>query len=157
MPDNVHEYAARLVWDGNIGDGTASYTKYGRQYRVIIRGKSDLEGSADPHYRGDAAKHNPEELLLASISACHMLSYLALCARKGISVLSYEDRAEARMVTNAAGGGKFEEATLHPAVTIRAGDDEELAMKLHHTAHELCFIANSCNFPIRNEPVIQPG
>lgn len=152
MTNDVHEYAARLIWDGNTGEGTASYAGYGRQYRVLVAGKPPLAGSADAAFRGDAAMHNPEDLFLAAISACHMLSYLALCARKRVCVLAYEDDTRATMVTDARGGGKFTEVVLRPRVTIRDAAQLGLATQLHDGAHELCFIANSCSVPIRHEP-----
>ena len=145
-----HEYRARLTWDGNRGDGTSNYAAYGREYRVAIDGKPELNGSADPTFRGDATKHNPEDLLLAAVSSCHMLSYLALCARGSIEVVAYQDDAVGQMVFHKDGSGEFTEIVLRPAVTIRSGDLEK-ATQLHERAHEICFIARSCNFPIRHE------
>jgi organic hydroperoxide reductase OsmC/OhrA len=150
-----HEYAARLIWDGNLGAGTSSYTTYGRQYRVLFEGKPDLIGTANPAFRGEADKHDPEDLFLASITACHMLSYLALCARKGVRVLTYEDDARGSLVLDSRGGGRFEEVTLRPSVTIADEENAALALQLHETAHELCFIANSCSVPIRHQPMIR--
>ncbi len=149
----THEYRSQLTWDGNRGDGTSSYATYGREYRVAIDGKPVLNGSADPKFRGDATLHNPEDLLLAAVSSCHMLSYLALCALGSIEVTSYEDGAIGTMVFHKDGSGEFTEIVLHPVVTIRAGDLEK-ATQLHERAHELCFIARSCNFPIRHDPVV---
>jgi organic hydroperoxide reductase OsmC/OhrA len=149
----MHEYKARLIWEGSSGVGTSSYTSYGRQYRIAVEGKPDLAGTADPTFRGEADKHNPEDLFLASISACHMLTYLALCARSGIRVVGYEDDATGRIELDASGGGRFVEVILHPAVTIAAGDAAR-AMKLHEKAHALCFIANSCSMPIRAEATV---
>jgi len=150
-----HAYASRLVWDGNTGEGTASYAGYGREYRVRVDGKPDLEGSASPAFRGDPERHDPEDLLLAAISACHMLSYLALCARSGVRVLAYEDRAQARLVLAADGGGQFAEVVLNPVVTIPGAEGEALALRLHDRAHDLCFIARSCSVPIRHHPEIR--
>lgn len=157
MADGTHAYTARVVWDGDRGEGTAGYAAYGRQYRVQVAGKPDLAGSADPAFRGDADRHNPEDLFLASLSACHMLFYLSLCARQGIRVTAYEDEARGTMHVDAGGGGQFEEITLHPAVTIGAESDAALAMRLHDTAHGLCFIARSCSVPIRHEPTVRTG
>jgi organic hydroperoxide reductase OsmC/OhrA len=154
MARDVHEYSARLVWDGNKGTGTATYAGYGREYRFLLDGKPELEGSADPMFKGDPSRHNPEEHFLAAISACHMLSYLALCARSHIRVLAYEDDVRGTLKFDGRGGGKFEEVVLHPAVTIAEGDDAELAESLHEQAHELCFIAASCSVPIRHEPKV---
>ena len=151
MTNHAHEYDARLIWDGNTGAGTATYAGYGREYRFLVDGKPELEGTADPKFKGDPSRHNPEEHFLAAISGCHMLSYLALCARNNIRVLAYEDDARSTMRLDSRGGGKFEEVVLHPAVTIAEGDDAELAESLHEQAHELCFIAASCSVPIRHE------
>ena len=155
MTGKTHEYAATLVWDGNTGTGTTSYDGYGRQYRLLIAGKPELRGSADPMFRGDGGVHNPEDLFLAAISSCHMLSYLALCARKRINVLVYEDHATAVMSFDSRGGGKFDEVTLHPKVTIADISQRDLALHLHEAAHEVCFIANSCSVPIRHEAVVE--
>lgn len=154
MARSAHDYAARLVWDGNTGAGTATYAGYGRQYRILISGKPDLLGTADPLFKGDASKHNPEDLFLAAISGCHMLSYLALCAREGVKVLAYEDDVRGTLKFDGRGGGKFEEVVLHPAVTISGDSDRELAERLHERAHELCYIAASCSVPIRHEPAV---
>lgn len=154
MRHRDHTYAARVVWEGNTGEGTASYSSYGRDYRVQVSGKRDLEGSADPAFRGDAARHNPEDMFLAAVAACHMLFYLALCARSGIRVVAYEDDARATMKLNPDGGGRFEEVTLHPSVVVDADADLALAERLHETAHERCFVANSCLVPIRHHATV---
>ena len=122
---NAHDYKARLVWDGNLGEGTSTYTGYGRKYRVQFDGKPELIGSADPIFRGDANVYNPEDLFVASLSSCHLLSYLALCARSKINVIAYEDDAIGTIVLRPDGGGKFETVTLRPKVTIAAGGDEK--------------------------------
>ena len=154
---NEHTYAAHIIWDGNRGNGTSSYASYGREYRVAIAGKPDLNASADPMFRGEREKHNPEDLFVAAISACHMLTYLALCARKGIRVLSYEDEARGAMSLDGQGGGRFEKVVLRPRVSIADAKDTATAEALHRTAHEQCFIANSCSVPITNEPKVQVG
>jgi organic hydroperoxide reductase OsmC/OhrA len=143
-------YETRLLWEGD----TATYDGYSREYRVVIAGKPDVIGSADPAFRGDAARHNPEDMLMIAIASCHMLSYLALCARKRIRVVAYEDDARGRMVLRKDGGGHFEEVVLRPVVTIAEGD-AALAEQLHEKAHHLCFIASSVNFPIRCEPTVR--
>ncbi len=156
MPErhsHPHHYTTLLVWDGNTGTGTSSYAGYSRDYRIIIDGKPPIEGSADVVYRGNSSRHNPEDLLVASLSACHMLSYLALCAWKKVRVTAYEDDASGTMMAN-VDGGRFTEVILRPRVTIAAGDDAALAMKLHETAHEQCYIATSCNFPVLHEATI---
>lgn len=155
MTSREHAYTARLIWEGNTGRGTADYTSYERAYRIAIDGKPDLAGSADPAFRGDAAKHNPEDLFVAAIAACHMLFYLSRCARDGVRVLAYEDEARGTMRIGPNGGGRFEEVVLRPVVTIADAEHEALAARLHEEAHELCFIANSCSVPIRHDATIR--
>lgn len=145
-----HHYNAHLIWDEQ-GGGTTSYDSYSRQYHTIIDGKPDLTGSADPTFRGDAKLHNPEDLLVIALSSCHMLSFLALCARKRIVVTAYEDHATGTMSTDKSGGGKFDEVVLHPSVTVAKAEDVARLEEIHEKAHELCFIASSCNFPVRHE------
>jgi organic hydroperoxide reductase OsmC/OhrA len=156
MSGKVHEYKSRLVWEGNKGDGTEDYATYGRNYRVLTTGKVDIEGSADAMFKGDSSKHNPEDLFVAALSTCHLLSYLALCARSKISVVAYEDDAVGTMELTPDGGGKFTEVVLRPRVTIGSGD-LDLAVKLHERAHHYCFIANSVSCAVRNEPEVVRG
>jgi organic hydroperoxide reductase OsmC/OhrA len=152
-----HEYAARLIWDGNNGHGTETYAGYGREYRVIISGKADLTGSADAMFKGSAGLHNPEDFFLAAISSCHLLSYLALCAQHGVSVLAYEDDARGTLVFTPDGGGRFETVTLHPNVTIADSGQIALAQQLHTAAHKLCYVASSCSVPIHHEATVHAG
>src|SRR5918911_1054386 len=151
---NEHDYKARLIWDGNLGDGTSTYAGYGRKYRVQFDGKPDLKGSADPMFRGDRDAYNPEDLFVASLSACHLLSYLALCARSKINVVAYEDHASGVLKLRPDGGGSFESVTLRPIVTISPESDQGRAMALHETAHDQCFIAASVSIPVFHEPQI---
>lgn len=153
MP-KTHQYRTTVTWDGAGDSGTSSYATYGRNYRVLVVGKPALDASADPSFRGDPARHNPEDLFVASLSACHMLTYLALCARNNIHVVAYEDAATATMETTVDGGGRFTEVVLHPTVTIGQGD-AALVRTLHDKAHALCFIANSVSVPVRHEATIQ--
>jgi organic hydroperoxide reductase OsmC/OhrA len=152
----AHEYHARLTWTGAARGGTTSYQAYSREYVVEIDGKVPLRGSADSLFRGDSALHNPEDLLVAAISSCHMLSYLALAARAGLHVVAYEDSASGTMELT-GGGGHFTEAVLHPRVTIAAGADAALAEHLHEQAHAECYIASSLNFPVRHEGEVVVG
>lgn len=154
-PPKPHRYSSRLIWDGNLGEGTLKYTNYGREYRILVADKPDLVGTADPAFRGVRERHNPEDLFLASISACHLLSYLALCARKGIQVVAYEDDASGILELRSDGGGRFTEVMLRPRVTIADAKDEGTARELHVLAHDLCFIANSCNVPIHHKATVQ--
>jgi organic hydroperoxide reductase OsmC/OhrA len=149
-----HTYTARLIWDGNRGEGTASYQVYGREYRILIAGKPDLLGTADAAFRGVRDRHNPEDLFLASLSSCHMLSYLALCARQGIQVVAYEDEASGTLELRADGGGRFTEVTLRPRVTIADAQHEGVARELHAVAHDRCFIANSCSVPVHHDAAV---
>jgi organic hydroperoxide reductase OsmC/OhrA len=150
-----HHYRTHLIWDGNRGDGTATYAGYGREHRIRIDGKPELHATADAAFRGDAAKHNPEDLLVAALSSCHMLSYLALCAREKLQVVAYEDDAHGTMQEDGKGGGRFVEVVLHPVVTIARAEDAARATELHERAHELCFIASSCNFPVRHQAEVR--
>jgi organic hydroperoxide reductase OsmC/OhrA len=149
-----HHYFSRLAWEGNLGTGTSSYQAYSRQWRLSIDGKPDIVGTSDPAFRGVRDRHNPEDLLVAALSSCHMLSYLALCARGGISVLSYRDEASGTMVTTPGGGGHFVSVTLRPVVEIAQADKIEAARQMHEEAHAGCFIAASVNFPVRHEAVV---
>jgi organic hydroperoxide reductase OsmC/OhrA len=155
MRNREHHYATHLVWNGNRGDGTATYAGYGREYHIAIDGKPDLHGSADAAFRGSAERHNPEDFFVAAISSCHMLSYLALCAREGIRVVAYEDRAAATMREDGRGGGRFAEVVLHPRVTVADAAQIERARALHERAHELCFIAASCSVPIHHQAEVR--
>ncbi len=150
-----HHYQAKITWTGNLGEGTRHYRGYSRAHRIEIDGKPSLEGSADAAFRGDASKHNPEDLLLIAVSTCHMLWYLHLCSEAGISVLDYRDSAEGAMQQDADGGGRFTSLTLHPEVTIAAGGDVATAEALHGPANAKCFIANSLNLPVGHEAVIK--
>ncbi len=152
MAAKRHHYRAALQWSDPAGTNKAS--THSRNHFVKITGKPDLLLSADPGFRGDPARHNPEDLLLVSISSCHMLWYLGLCARAGIVVTRYADEAEGTMVEEAATGGRFERVVLHPRVAITAGDPVK-ARDLHREAHRMCFVANSVNFPVECDPTIE--
>ncbi|MGD0102738.1 MAG: OsmC family protein [Rhodopila sp.] len=154
MASKRHTYRVTVQWTGNRGAGTASHAGYGRDHTISAGAKPPIAGSSDPAFRGDPARWNPEDLLLGSISACHQLWYLSLCAEAGISVLSYRDDAEATMMEDPNGAGRFVSVVLHPRIIIQSGGDIAKATDLHRDAHEFCFIANSVNFPVDYEPVI---
>ena len=155
MAGDSHHYRLRTVWTGAGAQGTRDYDAYGRDFRAEVDGKPPLLGSADPAFRGDAACHNPEDWMLAAVASCHMLSYLALCARRRLQVLAYEDDSEANLVLTPDGGGAFDRFVLRPVVTIAPDADATLALRLHEQAHGICFIARSCSVPIDVAAVIR--
>lgn len=143
-----HHYATTVEWTGNEGAGTRSYAAYRRDHVIGAVDKPSIPGSSDPNFRGDGSRYNPEELLVASLSSCHMLWYLHLCSANGISVIAYRDVAEGVMLEADDGSGAFESVVLKPVVTIAAGHDRQKAIELHTDAHHMCFIARSVNFPV---------
>ena len=143
----VHHFSAKVSWTGAAKGTTSSYESYSRDYLIEIPGKPPLAGSADKVFRGDASRHNPEDLLVMSLSTCHMLTYLAEAARSGVHVLAYTDEASGTMQLN-DGKMRFTEVSLRPQVAIAKDSDPAAAMRLHEKAHEHCFIANSVNFPV---------
>ena len=154
MAGTEHRYAVELRWTGNDGSGTRSYRSYRRAHALHVPGKPVIAGSADPGFRGDADRWNPEELLVASLCACHQLWYLHLCADAGIVVTAYEDRAEGVMLETADGGGQFSRVVLRPKVTLAPGGDAAEAMRLHGEAAAKCFIARSVNFTVSHDAAI---
>ena len=147
-----HRYAVRLDWTGNEGSGTSAYGAFSRSHELSAPGKPAIAGSSDPAFRGDPARWNPEELLVASLSACHQLWYLHLCAEAGIIVKAYSDDASGVMIEEPDGAGQFESVTLRPRATLARGADEEAARQLHHEAAKMCFIARSVSFRVDHEP-----
>ncbi|MEV7010347.1 OsmC family protein [Streptosporangium sp. NPDC051022] len=150
----THLYEVTVTWTGDRGTGTSGYRAYERAHDVEADGKPPIPGSSDPAFRGDPARWNPEELLVASLSQCHMLWYLHLCATEGIVVTGYTDHPRGSMIEGPDGGGRFEEVVLRPRVTLARADQADLATEVHERAHRMCFIAASVNFPVRHEPVI---
>ena len=150
-------YTAAVTWTGNLGEGTRSYKGYARHYDIACPGKPIVKGSADPAYLGDSKQHNPEDLLVAALSACHMLWYLHLCAVGDVAVTAYRDVADGVMRANPDGSAEFEKVTLRPEVTIAGDSCAETAMRLHEQANAMCFIARSVNFPVEHVPEIVKG
>ena len=148
----IHQYQATLTWAGNKGSGTMDYRSYDRSYIISIDQKPDIMGSSDSAFLGDKTKHNPEDLLLASLSSCHMLWYLHLCSQNEIIVMEYKDTPVGDMQENPDGSGHFTLVTLNPVVVITDESQIEKANALHEKANKMCFIANSCNFPIKHQP-----
>ncbi len=149
----LHHYTTQLQWTGNKGEGTKNYSAYDRDHVIAVQNKPALNASSDPQFRGDPAKYNPEELLVAALSSCHMLWFLHICANAGVIVTAYEDNATGKMQEDADGGGRFIEVLLKPVVWVKDAHDPEKINRLHAEAHRKCFIANSCNFPVKHQAV----
>lgn len=149
-----HHYALKIEWTGNLGTGTSDYRAYTRNHIISAENKPDIPGSSDPHFRGDKTRYNPEEMLVAALSTCHMLSYLHLCAVNKVIVLEYNDNATGIMKENPDGSGKLTEATLNPVVKVKDSSMNTKAQELHEQAEKMCFIASSVNFPVHHKPTI---
>ncbi|QVQ50202.1 OsmC family protein [Spiractinospora alimapuensis] len=154
-----HRYAVEVVWTGNRGEGTTGYRAFDRNHEIRVEGKPTLTGSADPAFRGDPTHWNPEDLLVSSLSECHMLWFLHLAAVNGVVVTDYRDTATGTMAVSRDGDGQFTEVTLHPRVTVRDADMVTKVEKLHTEANAKCFIARSVNFPVHHAPetLVAPG
>lgn len=150
-----HRYALASTWTGNRGTGTSGYRDYDRSVEIEVAGKPTLLASSDKPFRGDPARWNPEDLLMAALSECHLLSYLHACVTAGVVVVAYRDEASGVMVEDGRGGGAFREVVLRPHVTVADASMTDAATAAHAQAREWCFIANSVNFPVRHEPTIE--
>ncbi|GAA4401046.1 OsmC family protein [Tsukamurella soli] len=151
----MHTYAVDVEW--SAPGGTSGYRAYSREHTLTSDAAAPITASADPHFLGDGALWNPEQLLVAAAADCHMLSYLALCALRGIVVLAYADGAMGTMAETPGGGGRFTSIVLRPTVTVAPGSDVELALALHHEAGEQCYIAASLALPVTHEATIVTG
>jgi organic hydroperoxide reductase OsmC/OhrA len=149
-----HTYDVTITWTGNRGEGTTGVRDYDRDHTIAAQGPPAIDGTADPGFLGDPERWNPEQLFTVSISQCHMLWYLGLCARAGVVVHEYTDEAEGTMVTAPDGSGHFTEVILRPRIVVGAPEQVEKATSLHQKAHEMCFIAQSVNFEVKVEPDI---
>lgn len=149
-----HHYAIELAWTGNRGTGTGDYKSYGREHVISAAGKHDIEGSSDKVFRGDVDRWNPEEMLIAALSQCHLMSYLHVAAMAGVIVTGYTDAAVGSLVLTGNGAGHMTSATLRPVVTVASAEMADKAMELHGDASEKCFIAASVNFPVGHEPQV---
>lgn len=157
MSIDEHRYSVAVQWTGNLGGGTSSYRSYSRDHDVLIPGLPVLKGSADPTFHGDRERYNPEQLLLAALAQCHMLSYLHVAVKHGVVVTGYRDDASGLMRLNRDGSGQFERVTLNPHVAVADAAQAGLAASLHHEANQVCFIARSVNFPVEHRPVTVVG
>ena len=144
-----HIFKAQVNWELTEGESTKNPRSFSRNHTVSIANKkADMEVPAAKPFRGDETCYNPEDLLLSALASCHMMSYLYVCAQNNIEVLSYTDNAEGILEVQPTGSGAFSKVILNPVVTIKNELQKELALSLHEKANTLCFIANSCNFPI---------
>ncbi|MCG8926696.1 OsmC family protein [Lentzea sp. CC55] len=150
----THHYEADVVWTGNTGSGTSGYKTYERAHEIRVASKATILGSSDPSFRGDPSRHNPEELLVASLAQCHMLWFLHLASVNGVVVTEYRDHATGTMAEHPDGSGRMTEVLLHPVVAVADPATREMAQALHEKAHSMCFIAASVNFPVRHEPTV---
>jgi len=150
--DKLHQYHLQIKWTGNNGTGTSNYRAYERNHVIKVEGKDEIAASADPSFRGDKTRYNPEELLVASVSSCHMLWYLHLCSEAGVVVTDYIDNAVGEMTETSNGSGFFKQVILKPIVTVADSSMVAKANELHHKANEFCFVANSVKFPVKHEP-----
>jgi organic hydroperoxide reductase OsmC/OhrA len=156
VSQGLHEYQTTLTWTGNTGAGTSGYRSYERAHELSAPGdKPTIPGSSDAAFRGDKSRWNPEDLLVASLSACHMLSFLHRAALAGVTVVEYTDAASGTMKETADGGGSFTEVVLRPVVTVKTAEMAEHCEQLHDEAHERCFIASSVAFPVRHEATVR--
>jgi organic hydroperoxide reductase OsmC/OhrA len=149
----VHRYDIRLDWTGNRGTGTSGYRDYDRRHELRAADKPTILGSSDPSFRGEADRWTPEDLLVASLSQCHLLWFLHLAADSGVVVTGYSDEAYGSMQLNPDGSGQFTEVVLRPLVLVASPEMVQPAQQLHERVHSLCFIARSVNFPVRPEPI----
>ena len=145
-----HRYAVDVEWTGDTGTGTSGYREYRRTTTVRAAGKHDLAGSADRSFHGDADRWNPEELLVAALSQCHLLSYLHVAVRHGVVVTGYDDAATGELQTDPDGGGRMTRVDLNPRVRLADEGQRAVADALHDEAHRLCFIASSVSFPVEH-------
>lgn len=152
-----YTYQVFVRWTGNTGKGTIDSRSFERSLLISAEGKISIQGSSDPSFRGDATMWNPEELLLSSLSTCHMLWYLGLCASQKIVVKEYTDEPTGEMTIDQSGKGAFKKVILRPKIVIEDPSHIEKARKVHEDAHSKCFIANSVNFVVEIEPQISAG
>ncbi|MBX9889233.1 MAG: OsmC family protein [Flavobacteriaceae bacterium] len=143
-----HFFKAKLNWSSKEQPTPSATKMYTKSHSIVIEEKEMMQVSAAKAFKGDPSLYNPEDLLLSSVVSCHMMSYLYVCQQNGIEVLSYQDNAEATLEVLDNGSGRFIEVRLFPKVIISNKEQIAQAIHLHKEANKLCFIANSCNFPI---------
>jgi organic hydroperoxide reductase OsmC/OhrA len=148
----THRFELTVQWDADTVEPALARDKSRRRHTISHPGKPDIDGSAAPAFFGEAERWNPEELLLAALSQCHMLTFFYLAGREGLTITEYVDTPQAVLETNADGSGNIVEVVLKPQLGIRDGYSGSIET-LHQQASELCFIARSVNFPVRHEPL----
>lgn len=148
-------FEATVTWTGNLGSGTSASKAFSRDLTIQTPGKPAILGSTAPAFGGAADRYDPEGLLVASVSSCHMLWYLYLAAEAGVVVTHYRDSARGTMALGRGGAGQFSEVVLSPEITLAPGSDATKAAALHQRAHEMCYIARSVNFPVRVEGTVR--
>lgn len=153
MDLSLHNYQIALEWTGNRGTGTDSYRGYGRDHLIRAEGLPEIVGTADPTFHGDRDRWNPEQLLLAALSQCHMLSFLHVAVTHSVVITAYRDQPTGTLKLNRDNSGQFTEVMLRPQVQLADESQRDLADSLHQKANEICFIARSVNFPVLHEPV----
>ncbi len=151
----THHYEVAVRWRGNRGAGTRDYRSYDRTHEVHAVGKTPIAGSSDPIFRGEADRWNPEELLVAALSQCHMLWYLHLASSAGVVVTDYSDTPVGTMNEDREGGGQFSLVVLRPVVTVTEPSMCDTAQALHGDIGAKCHVARSVNFPVHHEPTVQ--
>lgn len=150
-----HLFKSKLNWSFSTANVKTNNRTYLKSHSITIDGKPDLHVSAAKVFKGNPALHNPEDLVLSSVTSCHMMSYLYVCEQNGIEVVSYSDESEAILEVFDDGSGRITKINLCPKVTIKNKDKKVLALSLHKMANQLCFIANSCNFSIEHFPTCE--
>ena len=142
----AHAYPLTLTWTGNTLD-----SPYPRNATVTTEGKHPLAVSSAPEYAGDAARWNPEDLLGSALATCHMLTFLALCAKAKVEVLGYEDHAESVLDT-VDKVTRITQVRLRPVIRVPQGTSQAKVVELFEKAHKYCFVANS----VTCEAVMEP-
>ena len=148
-----HHYRLDLTWTGNLGEWTSGYRGYSRDHEISAD-PGVLPGTADPFFRGVPDRWNPEQLFIASLAQCHLLTYLWLCVGAKVVVTGYEDSPDGVMAEEPDGSGRFTRVTLRPHVTIAEGSDPEVALALHEKVADYCFIARSVSIPVHHEATV---
>jgi organic hydroperoxide reductase OsmC/OhrA len=151
---DTHTFETTLVWPAEAGQTLPPDAAFSRNSVLAAPGKPFIAASSPIVFGGDATRYNPEEMLMLSLSQCHMLTYLAIAAKKRMGILGYEDRAAGTLGMGPSGKMQMVDVLLRPRVTVARGTILADAQALHEKAHANCFVANSMNFTVRNEPSV---